>query len=180
MKLILNLVFYQAFTRRRVLTFIRFLTLNFDFAKYSFMQLEKITSGIGDKAFALLKNGRRLLTFAFHAGSNAARIEFENEKRVFLFRREGLLRNRIVLYNEYGVRLGRTGIERGQRYIDINNDRYFIRLNEKESSGELTIYQQSASPLAVCSVDKESEDPGLLMVLCWYLFKPAALRQPAI
>ena len=146
------------------------------------MQLEKITSGIGAKAFALLKNGRRLLTFAFHPRSNAARIEFDNEKRVFLLRRERLFRHRIVLYNEYGIKLGRTGMERGQRYIDVDNNRYFIRSIDKDNNEELTIYQQSALPLAVCSMDKASstEDPGMLMVLCWYLFNPAALRQPAI
>lgn len=149
------------------------------------MQLEKITSGIGDKAFALLKNGRRLLTFAFHPRSNAARIEFDNEKRVFLFRREGLFRHSTALYNEYGIRLGRTGIEKRQRYIDVDNNRYFIRLNEKDSrSGELTIYQQSALPLAVFSIDRDSssapEGPGMLMILCWYLFNPGALRQPVV
>lgn len=146
------------------------------------MKWETITSGLGNTAFALLNNGRRLLTLAFHPSSNAARIEFENEKRVFLLRREGFFKNKIVLCNEYGIRIGRVGTDKKNQFIQLDNDRYFFTVKENTNSPkdkEISIYKENETPAVVVYSTDQSADqnnpaqPGMIMVLCWYLFNHA-------
>ena len=147
------------------------------------MKWETVTSTIGHSAFALWNNGRKLATLVFNPASNAARIEYDDEKRVFLLRNEGFLRNKTVLCNEYGVRIAHSGSENNERFIMLNDQRYFYDLtNEQESS--LTIYKESRDqPLAVCTLDMstgggwgktslfaDNTHYSLLMALCLYLF----------
>ena len=53
------------------------------------MKWETVSSTIGQSVYALWNNGKKLITLVFHSSSNAARIEYADEKRVFLIRDEG-------------------------------------------------------------------------------------------
>ena len=147
------------------------------------MKLQTVTSRIGHSAYALWNNGRKLFTLVFNQSSNAARVEFADEKRVFLIRKEGLLRNRTVLCNEYGVRIGHTGSEHNRRFIVINDQRYFYQLDKSEPA--LSIYKDPAEqPVAVCKLEgsnpsqfRDRAQHGLLMTICWCLFQPAVHPQ---
>lgn len=148
------------------------------------MKWETLTSTIGHSAYALWNNGKKLLTLVFNPASNAARIEFADEKRVFLIRKEGLLKNKTVLCNEYGIRIGHTGSENNKNYIVLNNERLFYKIENREEPA-LTIYKDSKDrPLAICEWNMPEEIRNnralrdharysLLMTLCWYLFQPA-------
>ena len=61
------------------------------------MKWETVTSTIGQSVYTLWNNGRQLVTLVFNSSSNAARIEYEDEKRVFLIRDEGFRKNKTVL-----------------------------------------------------------------------------------
>jgi hypothetical protein len=114
-------------------------------------------------------------------------VEYGDEKRVYLLRKEGFLKNRLVFCNEYGIRLAHFGTENNENFIALNNQRYFYNLNNDQHPA-LTIYQQSKDePLAVCTFDiaeTQSAEWGkkssitevayltLLMALCHYLFNP--------
>jgi hypothetical protein len=143
------------------------------------MKWETVASTIGQPAFALWNNGRKLITLVFNPSSNAARIEYKNERRVFLIRQEGFLKNRTVLCNEYGVRIGHMGTENNERFFKLNNERFFYSL-ESSSEPSITIYKESKeNPLAVCKMDspatgviQDKERSNMLMMLCWYLFQP--------
>ena len=89
------------------------------------MKWETVTSSIGQTVYTLWNNGRKLSTLVFNSSSNAARIEYANERRVFLIRDEGFLKNKTVLRNEYGIRIGHTGSEHNEKYIELNDERYF-------------------------------------------------------
>lgn len=149
------------------------------------MKWETVTSTIGHSAYALWNNGRKLVTLAFNPLSNAARIEYENEKRVYLIRREGFLKNKLVLCNEYGVRLAHTASENKASFIVLNNQRYFYDFdNEREPA--LTFYKGSRDqPLAVCTMSIDDIDRSLwakkfplkdtaaytlILLMCFYLF----------
>ena len=151
------------------------------------MKWEKITSSIGHSAYALWNNGRKLVTLVFNPSSNAARIESEAERRVFLIRKEGFLKNRTVLRNEYGVRIGCAGFENNRNFIELDNQRFFYEVSNSEASPSLAIYseQQQDQPLAICELDGQEKSwikelkahkafgsqtqYSLLMALCWYL-----------
>ena len=153
------------------------------------MKWETFTSTIGQTVYTLCNNGKKLVTLVFNSASNAARIEYDNEKRVFLIRDEGFRKNKTVLRNEYGVRIGHAGSENKEHFIELNNQRYFYALDGNQQPA-VTIYKESIDqPLAVCKLDikddmlvhagakktlNEKTLYSLLLGLCLYLFKPVA------
>ncbi len=152
------------------------------------MKWETVTSTIGQNAFALWKNGRQLITLVFNPASNAARVEYDDEKRVYLLRKEGLLKNRTVLRTEYGMLVGQIGTEKNEDFIEVNNERFFYTI-EDEQKASVTIYKDSKDqPLAVCALDVPASSLpkrnkrfsldkthySLLMALCLYLFQGTA------
>jgi len=161
------------------------------------MKWEAVASTIGYSVYALWNNGKKLVTLVFNSSSNAARIEYGNEKRVFLIRKEGFLKNKTVLRNEYGMHIGHTGSENNEDFIVLDNERYFYSVNNNSKDPALTIYKQEDKqhPIAVCELAIEEKDMlidlsgktkikddakySLLLTLCWYLFHPAT-AQPQI
>jgi len=150
------------------------------------MNWETVTSGIGHKVYALWSNGRKLLTLAFNSSSNFAKIEYGDEKRAFTIRYEGIFKNKMVMRNEYGIRLGQISAENKENFIDLNDERLFYTITG-EKYPRVIIYKESPEkPLAVCalqldndksilpSVKTEATQHSLLLALCWYLFSPVA------
>lgn len=156
------------------------------------MKWETVTSTIGQSVFTLWNNGKKLVTLAFNPSSSSARMESDDEKRVFLIRKEGFLKNKTILRNEYGVRIGRAGSENNENFIELNDERFFYTL-ENNNEHSVTIYKESKDhPIAVCGMDvqentrigseshrglSEQAEHSLLMALCWYLFKPVAAKE---
>jgi len=152
------------------------------------MKWETVTSSIGQTVYTLWNNGRKLSTLVFNSSSNAARIEYADERRVFLIRDEGFRKNKTVLRTEYGIRIGHTGSEKNENFIVLNDERYFYSIDDKKESA-VTIYKESIDrPLAVCGLNIKDDllakagikRPlnqktlfSLLLGLCLYLFNPA-------
>ncbi len=146
------------------------------------MKWETVTSGIGQKVYALWDNGHKLLTLAFNSSSNFARIEYGEEKRAFIIRYEGLFKNKMVMRNEYGIRIGQISAER-ENMIALNDEKIFYTItNDKEP--RLILYKESIDdPLAVCLLKLDNEKSilpsvrpsaithSLLLTLSWYLFR---------
>jgi hypothetical protein len=160
------------------------------------MKWESVTSTLGYSVYALWNNGRKLVTLVFNFSSNAARIEYADEKRVFLVRKEGFLKNKTVLRDEYGMRIGYIGSENNEDYIVLNDERYFYSVENKDEPS-VTIYKESKDhPLAIFEMGLEKglsanapnkgkfirDDAhySLLMTLCWYLFQPAKKQSPQL
>jgi len=146
------------------------------------MNWETVTSELGNKVYALWNNGRKLLTFAPSSDSNFVKIECGGEKRFFQIRYEGFRKNRIVMRNEYGVKIGRVITENKENMIELNDNKYFFSIDDN-NGGNITIYEGSKEkPLAVCSMNtkpdnamlrslrKNTDQHSLLLALCWYLF----------
>ena len=151
------------------------------------MKWETVTSSIGQSVYTLWNNGKKLSTLVFNSSSNAARIEYADERRVFLIRDEGFRKNKTVLRNEYGIRIGHTGSENNENYIVLNDERYFYAVTDNKEPA-VTIYKESIDrPLAICELNIQDDllaKTGakrqvlqktlfsLLIGLCWHLFKP--------
>lgn len=159
------------------------------------MKWESVKSSIGYSVYALWNNGKKLITLVFNSSSNAARIEYAGERRVFLIRKEGFLKNKTVLRDEYGMLLGHTGSENNEDFIVFNNERFFYTVNSDKEPA-VTFYKESPEePIAVCKMAvaekdmlidlsgtnrlKEETKNSLLMTLCWYLFRPAMAARSA-
>src|SRR5258705_12790197 len=153
------------------------------------MNWETVTSGIGHKVYALWNNGRKLLTLAFNSSSNFVKIESEGEKRAFSIRHEGFLKNRMVMRNEYGVRMGQVSVENKENIIAFNDEKLFYTITNDEEP-KLILYKESVdNPLAVCalkldndkgvlpSVKQAATHQSLLLALCWYLYRPVTAEK---
>ena len=136
------------------------------------MQWKTITTGIGNSAFTLWNNGRKLLTLAYKTQSDRVYIESsDGEKRYFKYRKNGLLKTNVVLENEYGTRLGKLKKEGERRYVLIDDNKYYLDyINKKEVA---IIAENMKEPLTICNLDLGSSTPkakeGLMMILCYYL-----------
>jgi hypothetical protein len=140
--------------------------------------------------YTLYNDNRKILSLTLNPFSNSARIELDKEKRVFLIRKEGFRRKKLVLRNEYGIKIGELGHENKQDFIDLNNDRFYYTFHNAPMS-ELVLYKGSKdAPVISCSLDTTDGNPsiefnktrtsetfshtGLLVALCWYMFLPIA------
>lgn len=156
------------------------------------MKWETVSSGIGQKAYALWENGRHLLTLVFNSNSKFARIEYGEEKRSFTLRYEGLFRNRLVMRNEYGIRIGEL-IDEKEQFISLHDEKLFFTVQGGDQP-QLVLFRKSpAEPLASCQLQLDKE-PGilpaarptathhsLLLTLGWYLLgAPHREKKPGL
>lgn len=154
------------------------------------MRWEAGNSTTEHEVYHLFNGEKKELTLIFNIFSNSVRIECEREKRVFQLRKEGFRRNKKVIRNEYGIKIGEFGQEDGQSFITVNEERYYYTTINNPLA-ELVLYKESKErPLVTCKLQvkngssnvkfrKEQElpdgsHPGLLMALCWYVFLPVA------
>ena len=152
------------------------------------MRWENANSVANNEVYHLWDKNKKLLTLTFHPFSNSARVECDEEQRVFLIRREGFFRNKTVLRNEYGIKIGELGHENDTSYIDANGERFYYHVHNNPMA-ELVLYKEAKEqPVVVCGLnvnngkasfhfenDKDSvSQSGLLMALCWYMFMPVA------
>jgi hypothetical protein len=154
------------------------------------MKWEIASSTARQEIYELWHNKKKLLTLDFHPATNSARIEYAHERRVFLIRKEGFLRSKTVLCNEYGIRMGYLVHENKEDFIQLNDERFFYTINT-DPQAELIIYKESKDrPLVVCGLNVNnsiasihatkdrtlptSSHSSLVLALCWYMFLPVA------
>jgi hypothetical protein len=149
--------------------------------------------------FELWDGDKKLLTLHYDQSIGSARVDYGDEKRALLINREGFRKNKTVLRNEYGYRIGKLVYEKWQSpegLIDFNQEQFNYTINNGNNP-ELVIYRQnSLQALTTCSVTmaegKSSKSfkekylfpsvayHSLLLTLCWYLFnsvgKPDAIQ----
>jgi hypothetical protein len=152
------------------------------------MRWENASSTSNNDVYHLWNNDKKLLTLTLHPFSKTARVECAGEKRVFLIRQEGFFRNKTVLRNEYGIKIGELGQEDEANFIEVNGERFYYHTkNENESLAQLVLYKGLKElPVLVCglnisngntslSVEKDKHlmaHSSFLMALCWYMFLP--------
>lgn len=154
------------------------------------MRWESVSAINNNEVYNLYKGDKKILTLTFNPFSSSARVECDNEKRIFLIRKEGFRRNKIVLRTEYGFKIGELGSENKEHFITVNEERFYYTI-QNNPLAELILYKESKEkPFVACGLSDEqgktairfSKDqglanephPGLLMALCWYMFLPVA------
>ena len=145
------------------------------------------------EVYELWYHDKKLMTLEYHPFTNSARIESSDEKRVFLIRKEGFLRNKTVLRDEYGMRIGQLGYEKSNSNngtIELNEEKFSYIINTDQLT-ELKIFRENQeNPFVVCGLKAENGETSLqlnrdneeltasehfmLMSLCWYMFLPVA------
>ncbi|HEY7161734.1 MAG TPA: hypothetical protein VH815_10770 [Acidobacteriota bacterium] len=140
------------------------------------MKWLSITTRVQEKIYELWNSKEKLLTLAYHPASGTLRLSADDEKRVFLIGREGFLRRRTVLRNEYGIRIGQLIYDNNQDkqgMIEVYEENFTYTLQNSEDP-KASIYRNAelaaASELPAISEDINSDNYDLLiLMLCWYL-----------
>ncbi|MBO9620655.1 MAG: hypothetical protein J7539_16650 [Niabella sp.] len=140
------------------------------------MQWKTITSSIGNTAFSLWNNGQKMLTLAYKPTSDAIYLESaDGEKRQFHYKRKGLFNNKLVLQNEYGAELGKIIKEGKEKYIEIDDKKFYLSFKNNSTNEIEVIDALKQQPIAVCSVEATNSNDltnySLLMVMCFYIFR---------
>jgi len=135
----------------------------------------------GHNNYQLKENDETLLEITYKPETHIARVETNNEKRVLIIEDEGLLRIKMTIKNEYGIRIGSLSYDNfsdthGMVEIEDNKFRFVIK---HEPVPELHIYKGSRrNHIYSCelSVDnsnlKESKSHSAISIIAvtWYLF----------
>jgi hypothetical protein len=137
-------------------------------------------SNLPQENYELWNNDEKLLSLMYQPGKGTLRITTAQEKRVFIVRREGFLRNRRVLRNEYGVRIGQLSHDGNQDNVgslEFYNEKFNYAIQTGTLPG-LTIYKQ-AEPIFLSELPSSQLFNGvdqeiLILVLCWYSLAPVA------
>jgi len=140
------------------------------------MKWLSITTRVQEKIYELWNSKEKLLAIAYHPASGTLRMSADNEKRVFLIGREGFLRRRTVLRNEYGIRIGQLTYDSNQDkegMIDVHEEDFTYVL-QSDAGPKASIYRNTemlvVTELPAISEDINSDNYDLLMlILCWYV-----------
>ena len=123
------------------------------------MKWLSITTRVQEKIYELWDSKEKLLALAYHPASGTLRISANDEKRVFLIGREGFLRRRTVLRNEYGIRIGQLTYdnnEDNQGLIDVYEED-FTYILQSDPNPKASIYRHTqlfaVTDLLAISVD---------------------------
>ncbi len=149
-------------------------------------------SGNNHEMYELWNKDKQLLTLIFHPFTNSVRIESADSKRVFHIRKEGFLRNKIVLRDEYGMKIGQLFREKGNQQggsIDLNDSRFAYTIENNEGPELQILRDGDEKPVMQCTFKENNgsssihfkkpnqlniQEQMLLMSLCWYTFLPVA------
>jgi hypothetical protein len=143
--------------------------------------------------YHLTEGDNVLLTLTINYQSSSLRAECKSSKRAFFIHKEGLWKNKTVLKNEYGYKIGQMHYEKwyaDNGTIEIE-DRKFRYLYRNNPMAEIAIFNgDETEPVVACglaavsgqttvkvSQDGDFEDVDMkymLFALTWYLFLPVA------
>lgn len=148
------------------------------------MKWLSISSESRQRIYELRENQEKLLDLTYHPASGTIRISTNDEKRVFLIGREGFIRSRVVLRNEYGIRMGQLSHEGGQDNqgnIEISGEQFNYTLENKSNksalykNGEILVVFDL--PEASRSFSNGADNDLLILTLCWYFFVAVKMQE---
>jgi hypothetical protein len=156
------------------------------------MNIVSVKNNSGQQDYILKEDNKTVLKLRYKNDLHTARVETETERRVLMIEDEGLLKSKLILKNEYGVRIGALSYDNfsathGLVEIEGTKFRFLIQHNTKP---ELHIYKGSRSnEIYNCQLSfddssaKEIKSPptAFTIALSWYLFLKGLIKgRPAL
>lgn len=129
--------------------------------------------------YQLTEGGNKLASLKFNPLQKSARIRAGERQQVFFVERSGFRNTRMMVENEYGVKIGIYTAEDAQSQsgdLLLHDTQYHFKLFRGPAQ-ELVLYKEDmVSPLLSCSVSLQTEQTiasvecsCLLLGLCWHL-----------
>jgi hypothetical protein len=156
------------------------------------MQWKKITAGVA-QTYQLIEGNNTLVTISINHGSSILRAMSKSIQRVFFIHKEGFWKNRTVLKNEYGQKIGKLYYEKSHADTGIVEieDKKFQYAFRNSPLAEIAVFNEGeTNPVVACGLatkdgqtmvklnrdgnfaDKDMQ--YILFALSWYLFLPVA------
>lgn len=156
------------------------------------MQWKKIAAGVA-QTYQLIEGNNTLATISINHGSSILRTMCQSIQRVFFIHQEGFWKNRTVLKNEYGQKIGKLYYEKAHADTGIVEieDKKFQYTFKNNPLAEIAVYEEGDNkPVVACGLTvKEGQTAVkltsggrfvnediqyILFALSWYLFLPIA------
>jgi hypothetical protein len=151
------------------------------------MKWINVNNNSSTENFELWQEDKKLAVVSFSSLTRIVRFISNFGKRLFFFEKHGLLAHRIIIKNEYGIKMGKVeeekpGSQKG--FLELDGNKYYYIFN-RDNSGELEVYDEAMEhSLLHCSFKTilngfaktksllDTKFPSLLMLVCWYALKP--------
>lgn len=151
------------------------------------MNIVSVKNNPGQQDYILKEGDKTVLKLRYKQDLHTARIETETERRVLIIDDEGLLKSKLVLKNEYGVRIGSLSYDNfsdthGTVEIEDTKFRFHV-LNNVVS--ELHIYKgPRRNEIYNCQLTYDDtgtkgikfHPPAFTIALSWYLFLKGLIK----
>jgi hypothetical protein len=150
------------------------------------MNIVSVKNNSGQQDYILKEDNKTVLKLRYKNDLHTARVETETERRVLMIEDEGLLKTKLILKNEYGIRIGSLSYDNfsstnGLVEIEGTKFRFFIQ----GTKPELHIYKGSrGNEIYNCQLSfddsnaKEIKSPptAFTIALSWYLFLKGLIK----
>lgn len=110
------------------------------------MNIVSVKNNSGQQDYILKENDKTVLKLRYKKELHTARIETETERRVLIIQDEGLVKSKLVLKNEYGVRIGSLSYDNfsdTHGSVEIENTKFRFLVQHNEDAEVLHIYKGS-------------------------------------
>jgi len=147
------------------------------------MNIASVRNNSGQQDYILKEDNKTVLKLRYKSDLGTARVETETERRVLIIEDEGLLRTRLILKNEYGVRIGSLSYDNfsdTHGSVEIENTKFRFLIQHNTPGSELHIYKGSRrNEIYNCQLSFDDinnskgikyQPPAFTIALSWYLF----------
>jgi hypothetical protein len=155
------------------------------------MNIISVKKTAGQDNYQLKENDKTVLDIRYKPEMHIARVETDNERRVLIIEDEGLLKIKLAIKNEYGVRIGSLSYDNfsdthGSVEIENTNFRFIVK---NSPVSELNIYKGSRRNIIYScqftaddnrSKIERSTYSSAIISLSWYLFSKGAVKNKSM
>ncbi len=141
----------------------------------------------GLDCYELKENDSTVLEIRYKPDMHTARVVTHEERRVLIIENEGLLRIKMAIKNEYGVRIGSLTYDNfsdthGSVEFERTKYRFHIQYTPVP---ELHVYQRRRKLIYSCQLsfdDNHSKEPksqsaSFIIAVSWYLFLKGGIKE---
>jgi len=148
-----------------------------------------VPASLDAKVFELRSNDKKLLSLMYNDHTHVAKFETSGNRRTYHIEKEGFLRNRTAIFNEYGVKIGQIVpdmFSHAEGSFQINEEQFHYSIYYGSVSRIKVYTARNKSILLSCSLsDKKGvteinfassisteQFQSAINVLSWLLFIP--------
>jgi len=144
----------------------------------------------GLDSYQLKENDNTVLEIRYKPEMHTARVVTHHERRVLIIENEGLLRIKMAIKNEYGVRIGSLTFDNfsdAHGSVEIEDTKYRFAI-QYAPVPELHIYKGRRNLIYNCQLSFEDnnlkapklQSASLIIAVSWYLFLKDGIKEKPV